>query len=205
MPRTMKTPQADEVFSEGSRLEAEGYFHVFVKDVRDGMPHNKDDMIEGFSCHLQVLGGEHEGKVQGTTLRDGQDTHKDGGEFCRKVQAAFCVATNLLTPDQLNGGDQTFDEGAAVNHQLVIKTRLGKPDANNKRWLDIDGASFFHVDDPRVADVPKVVEAINQIDKAFRRPPEFFAALIPDKKKSAPAATTQSAAPTTPTFDSGGL
>jgi len=198
----MKTPQAADLDNNGDRLDVEGYFHVYVKDVRDGMPHNKDDAIEGFSVNMQVIDGEQDGKQQGTTLRDGQETHKDGGEFCRKFQAAFCVATNLLTPAQLNGGDVSYDEQAATNHQLIIKTKLGKPDANNKRWLDIDGVGFYHVDDPRVADVPKSQAALAQIDPAFRRPAEYFAPLLGDKKGGA---KTSAPKQEPPTFDAGGL
>ena len=206
MPRTFNAPKAEDLNSESDRLEADGFFHVYVKDVRDGEPHYDNTAIEGFSCHYQVMGGEHDGKQLGTTLRDGQQTHQDEGEFCRKYQTSFCVATNLLTPAQLNGGEVSFDEQAARNHQLIIKVKGKKKKDDNsadpKKFYDIDGLGFFHVDDPRVADVPKLPDALAMIDPAFRRPAEFFAPLVSDKKTS--AAQTKKQDPP-PTFDAGGL
>jgi hypothetical protein len=206
MPRTFNAPKAEDLNNDSDRLEADGYFHVYVKDVRDGEPHYDNTAIEGFSCHFQVMGGEHDGKTAGTTLRDGQLTHKDEGEFCRKYQSAFCVATNLLTPAQLNGGEVSFDEQAATNHQLIIKVKGKKKKDDNsadpKKFYDIDGLGFFHVDDPRVADVPKSPDALAMIDPAFRRPAEYFAPLVSDKKGG--AAQTKKQDPP-PTFDAGGL
>lgn len=203
MPRTMAAPKAEDMSADPTRLEAEGEFHFYVKDIRDGMKPYNDDALEGFSVILQVLGGEHDGKSIGVTFRDGQMTHKDGGEFCRKMQAAFCVGTNLLSPQQLNGSDVSFDEQAALNHQVIAAVKLGKPTDAGKRYLDLDGLKIYHVDDPRVADVAKSAEALAAIDPAFRRPAEFFAPLVAAKKGAAASSTAKSATPQS--FDAAGL
>lgn len=200
--RNMSTPKAEDMSDDPNRLEAEGEFHGYVKDVRSNMKPYSDDAMEGYSPVLQVLEGEHAGKSISVRMLDGQPTHKDGGEFCAKVQSAFCVATNLLTPAQLNGGQVSYDDQNATNHQLIFKIKKGKPAADGKQYLELDGLHLYHVDDPRAAAIPKNAAALQQIPPAFRKPAEFFDVLQPKKKGAAP---TTEKKPEPPTFDSGGL
>jgi hypothetical protein len=201
MARTMTTPKAEDMQDDPTRLDAEGEFHGYVKDVRSDMDRYKDTAIEGYSVILQVLEGEQAGKSIGVCLRDGQPTHKDGGEFCAKVQSAFCVATNVLTPAQLDGGQVSYDEQNALNHQLCFKIKKGKPQSDGKQYLDLDGLHIFHVDDPRCAEYKKNAAAIQQIPPTFRKTPDFFEPLLPKKKGTA----SPEKKPEPPTFDTGGL
>ncbi len=203
MARTMVTPQAEDVAGENTRLEAEGYFHCFIKDVKDGQVHYGDEAVEGFSAFFQVVEGEHKDKTLGTTLRDGLASHSDGGDFCRRIQAAFCIAANLLTPSQLNGGQASFDEQNARNQQVIIKVKLGK-EKNGKRYHDLDGTHIYHVDDPRVKDVPKNAEALALLPPALRHDEAYFEPLLPKGRK--PAASAASGGTTAaPVFDPSGL
>ena len=191
MVRTMQTVEAEELAGgESTRLEAEGYFHFEVKDIFDGMMPDGKTAIKkgGLGVKLEVLHGEHKGKQVGITLQDPSPSDKDEGKFARVKQSAFLVAANVLTVEQCNGGDVAYDEQAARGHQVVAEVRFGKPDANNKKYLDLAYANIHHVDDPRVAKVEKDQSMVALIPSALRRSEEYFAPLI--KKSGGPKPPT---------------
>lgn len=197
--------------SDGTRLEAEGYFHFSVKDVRPEQKPYSDDALDGFSVILEVVEGEHAGKTIGVSMRTGLETHKDKGEFCRKVQTAFGLATNQLTPDHL-GKKVSYEETSCRNHQVVAKIKLGKPTDSGKQYYDLDGRHIYHVDDPNVKDVPKNAAELAKLDKVpgLRKPAEYFEPLYKKSQSASTGAVGSSSgangsSQTAPAFDSSGL
>lgn len=182
-------PKAEDVYGQSDRLEAEGVFHFQVKDVKVGEMAHGDKALDGFSAKLSVLEGEHSGKEIGINFLNGQPTHKDGGESCNRKQAAFCIATNLLTPAQLTGGEVSFNEEDARGQQVVAEMRLGKANDSGKRYLELFFSNIYHVDDPRVKDVPKNAAALSIIPAELRRNADFFTPLLPVNKRGGQSAS----------------
>ncbi len=183
--RQFTAPETTEGHSD--YLEVEGKFHFIIEAMRDGK-NSKGDVYKGFTFDVKVAEGEHAGKKVGLSLSDPDPTHKDQGDFARRRQAAFLIATNLMAPSQL-GKPVAFDPDNALGAQFVAELVHSK-DQNKKptKFLEIKGTNIYHVDDPRVMDVPKDNETLSIIDPANRRKPEYFEPLMKKAAtKSAPA------------------
>lgn len=170
----------------GNFLTKPGAFHFIVTDIRAGQMHN-GDMLDGFSVELQARSGEETGKSVNVNLRNGQLTHKDGGEMCRKKQAAFLIAANVIQPSQLGQRGVKIDLDVARGQQMCAELELGDPDAKGRRWLDVRFSNMYHVDDPRAANIQKCDEELSLIPSNLRHPPEFFESLVAKKAKPKPA------------------
>lgn len=190
MVREVETSSQEEMTDvSGDRLEVAGTFHCIVDLMKDGeMPYSDDD-FDGFSARLRVVEGDHAGKTLGVLLRDPNDSHSDKGAFCRRRQTAFFIATELMAVGDINKS-VSIDEGEAADAQVICKFKFGKANDDGVKYLDLDGEKVYHVDDPRVADVPKCKDELSDIDKDFRRDAAYFAPILPKeskkKKKAAP-------------------
>jgi hypothetical protein len=185
MAYEVQTVDAAEIGGgDESRLEAEGVFHFYVEDIKVGEMMYKDTAIEGFSVKLKVLEGEHKDKELGLTFYNDASTEK-GTEMARKKINAFFVAANVLSLDKCKPGESvTIDEQSARSQQLIAEVRLGE-EKNGKRYLGLHFANIYHVDDPRVAKVPKNVEALKVLDTVpgLRKPAAYFEPLLAKSRK----------------------
>jgi hypothetical protein len=162
-------------FSSGNRYcKQDGWYHVMIDKC--SIPGRKDDgnIIDGsigkFNC--VVLGGTNASQREkecGILFFQPNLSHKDQGKFSREKFDRFLLATGVIKPDQ-KGITVMISEGLFIGAQLVIhwKSRLDK---DKKEQWDVDGKSYFHVDDPEVAHVPKFVEALKHIQPARRWAP----------------------------------
>jgi hypothetical protein len=211
MARSFVAPEsADDLGGESTHLEAEGIYHFLVKDVFDGYMANGKTQIKngGIGVKLEVCHGEHVGKTVGLNFIDPNAGHKDGGKSAAVKQSAFCIATNLLTPDQINGQMVSYDEQEARGHQVVAEVRYPiedgkkKVDDKGKSYLELHWSNIYHVDDPRTAKVDKNQAMIGLIPSQFRRLNEaYFTPIIGQRKQS----ETKSQAPAKPVLDTEGL
>jgi hypothetical protein len=178
MGRAIAAPTTEEMTEGGERLEAEGTYHFLVLICKDQeMPHNSD-YFDGYSAKLQVFHGPHEGKEIGILLQDGSD-NKDGGAFARKKQTAFFIATNVMSIAQM-GQSVEINESIAAGAQVVATVKLGKvSEKTGKQYLDIEGLKIYHVDDPRVKDVPKDTAMLKSINAAYRHEAKYFEPILP--------------------------
>lgn len=202
MARTLETvTQTEMAESGGAMIEKEGKYHLFVEICEDGQIVGTDTAIDGFGVKASCLAGPDEPKKTiNIVLRDGKLNDKDGGKMGRKIQSAFFVATNVLTPAQLNGGSVEIDEQLAVGQQFMAELKFGK-EKEGKKYLQIAWAEIYHVDDPRVKNWPKNADALAVIDAKYRKTPEYFTSMISDAKPK--ANPPQVAQP--PAADFGGL
>lgn len=179
MARTAITTTPEQM-SGTAYLEKAGTYHLFVSDIQADETFKKRDkkIIQGLSVRMKVLHGPESGKETTQDILDGTDSHKDGGEFCNARQNAFLLAVNCLVPSQLTGQAVSYDEQFARNMQLIATFENSKDkDGNKTEYLDFKRFEIYHVDDPRVADVPKCKESLGVIPKEYRHDAAFFAPL----------------------------
>ena len=167
----------------GNYLSEPGTYHFLVKDVKEGVG-PKGNAIDGFSLELETLAGttdDCKGKVHSETLFAPNVTHKETAQLAaRRRLAAFFIATDLMGPSSL-GKRQSIELVNAADRQIVMKlVRQMEKDDDGKftvptKYLQIDYASIYHVDDPEVADIPKDQDAISLIAPKFRHEPQWFA------------------------------
>lgn len=169
---TMDAPE--EIGGAGNFMTEPGAFHFLVTDIRAGED-RRGEILNGFSVELQARTGNEIGKTLNLKLRNGELTHKDGGEMCRKKQAAFLIAANVITPDQLGQKGVQVDLDKAKHQQICAELELGDPsESTGKRYLDVRFTNFYHVDDPRAKSIPKAADELALIPADRRRKPEFF-------------------------------
>lgn len=210
----LETPEQEAMAQSGGNfLSTPGIYHANVTQTYEGLAPPKNDgkqkPIEGFSVALDILDGTvpgQKGKTINLTFFNGKRDSKDGGAFSRKKQAAFAIATNLITPEQL-GKKVNIDLKNAVSQQVVLK--LEKDEQNSegdKTYLQLSYADIWHVDDPRCESIPKLKAAIDLIPKEARRDKAFFAPLLAGNEKkstngSSSTSSTSAASAKKPAFD----
>lgn len=192
----------EEIGGGGNFLKEPGTYHILVKEVRGGIFPGGKKVISppgGFCFEGKVLAGTVggvEGAELGVTLFNGKPDSKDGGNFARVKQGAFFIATGLLQPEQLGKPGLNIDLSQAKGQQIVITLEADTVNTD-KQYLQLAGASIYHVDDPRVADMPKSGEYLALIPPTHRRSADFFAKLSGRKAAAAsgqPGAATTAAA-----------
>lgn len=192
MARTMEDVTVQDMVDEGGFLETPGTYLLQVAEMLDGLLPDGKTVADCFSAKCTVIGGDQDGKSIGLLFNDGDYSHKDQGKFARKKQSAFLIATNVLRPEHLNGQPVSYDEQQAVGQFFVSKLKFGREGKDGKRYLEVNYADVWHIDDPRVPKGIVTPEAVADVDAALRRKPEFFASMVKTPKRSAPADTTSS-------------
>ena len=176
----------EEVAGKGGNfLDDPGTYHVIITDVREGEG-PIGNPIDGFTFDFDVLAGTVEGcesKSGGQSLfAPDMSQAEDKQRRAKHVLAAFFIAANVMDPNSL-GKSVKIDVAAANGQQLVIQLerkmdqdkKTGKWDVPSK-FLKISFSNIYHVDDPRVAGVPKNADAIGMIDADKRHTdPTWFA------------------------------
>ena len=185
-------PTAEEAATGGNFLELPGKFHAVIQHAEENAMRG-EKMVKGFMLEIAVHGTEagkecEIGKTFKLYFANGEPTHKDGGKFMRAKQLAALVAGNALDPSKF-GQKVTIDLEGMTNHQVCVKLSLGDVQPNGKQYLDLDGASIFHIDDPRAKSFPKNAEILEHA-KNFRRDESFFDALVKAKPSPAPKRLT---------------
>lgn len=188
----MKVSTSTDVYQESNNLAAEGFFHVVILRCIENQTNN-GTTIDGTFVELQVLDGTvsdqaeklHNETIFNPDLRKDQDKIDNAN---RKI-TAFLIACNAVTPEQL-GKDIEVDVTSLRGQQMVVKIerRMDKDPATQKftvpsKYVQVSYNHFYHIDDPRVATVPKDKEAL-AMPGVIRRDAKFFEPLLP--KKPAP-------------------
>lgn len=181
---------------ESAYLKDAGTFHLAVTGVFEGtMPPNKDGLASpmksgGFSTTFEVLEGEHKGKKCNLLFGNGDLSHRDKGMMARKKQAAFLIACDVIKPDDLGKQGLAVELQEALGSQVVAKLETeaykdneGKDQVRVQLLYD----NVYHVDDPRIAKIPKDKTSIDSIPKENRHPIEYFAKLTQRQAPKAPA------------------
>lgn len=178
----------EDVGGSGKFLNEPGTYHLVVMKVHEGQMANGKP-ISGFCVSMSVLAGTVEGqneKELDLTFFNGKLDSKDKGEFARKKQAAFLIATGLMTPTQLGQRGLHIDLAKAEGRQVVATLEHDNREGAEKKFLQLAFANIYHPDDPRAKEFPKNAEALNLVPADQRKNAEFFAPLF---KKPANSAT----------------
>ncbi len=172
-------------------LDKPGWYHFLVNEV-DEQPLNKSNgVLDGIRPVLTCLGGTEASQEKRTfdpLLFNPAESHKDGGEFATRVHLRLADACNFPLPAA--GEDVEIDWTKAKGNQIVACVKPGK----DPKFLEIDGAHIYHVDDPEVAAIPKNEKMLGLLPASKRR-----AAKSTTDAKSAAGKSTASTPPTTVT------
>lgn len=193
----MKLDLPEDVYTESQYLKAIGYFHFVILQVLEGKSDRGTD-VNGFSLVSQVLAGEDPSGVDKNhsevVFYPDMTKSDDKIEQANRRIAAALIATNLATPEMLGKKGVEFDLQKMVGQQYVAKIvkKMNRDDKTGKYTVDtnfvqVSYNDFFHVDDPRVANVPKLEDAL-KMPTVVRRDAAFFTPILPKKGASAAAA-----------------
>lgn len=168
---------------DSNRLSEPGTYHLVITNVCEGEgPNGKP--CDGFTFEADVLAGTVEGcagkTVKETIFAPNMKSSDDAQKMSRKRLAAFFIATDVMTPDQL-GKSVNIEVSAAVGKQLVAEfDRQMEKDAAGKytvpsKYIQISYANIYHVDDPDIKDIPKSKDALGMRDAGSKHDASYFA------------------------------
>jgi len=185
----------DDLSGGGNYLNQPGTYHMVILNVLDGLS-TKDKPIDGFTVCCDVLAGTtekcHGKKLDSTFFPPNPQTSDEAQAISRKRNTAFFVATDILDPNKM-GQRVSIDPADAIGRQFIVKLGWAQEKNTAGDWVDstkflqVDYANVWHVDDPDCKDVPKNAEALALIEKQFRHDAAWFAF----KKKNKKAAVTK--------------
>jgi len=197
MARTINAPETlgtDSTYLANTKENQGVHLMTVVAAYADQRP-TKDgtEPYDGICFVCECFGGANTGKQFTLKLIDGKLSHKDEGKNAFAKQAAFLIASDVITPDQL-GKAVDYEVEHAVGSMLFLDLILGNPSSDGKQYLDLNYMNVFHVDDPRAKKFPLDAaqkERIAGIKADFRHKDEsYFAKLVAKKEqvKKEPAA-----------------
>jgi hypothetical protein len=88
---------------------------------------------------------------------------------------AIIKATGKPVTEANLGEEIDLDLQSMVNSQVVVDLDLSEvKNPGDKQFIRLKFDHIYHIDDPRVAKVPKHVTAVNLLPQSRRRKPESF-------------------------------
>lgn len=171
---TWDMPEQDELQSGANYLDVEGKHLLQITHVDEQPTSREGKAIAALKVSLSVAAGPSAGKTVDLYFYEPKFSSKDGGKWARNKRAAFAIASGLIDESKL-GQQVTIDVQGAVNRLVVAELVFGEPNANGKKFLDLQFANIYHVDEPRVADFVKAFpQIIGMLPKGHRRDPATF-------------------------------
>lgn len=175
-------PTQDEIENTGggNYLREPGTYHLCITEIKD----EAIGQSSGLKVTAEVMAGtvpDQKGKTVTLTFWHPKLNSKDQGAFSRKRQARLLVAANVLKQEQL-GQRVSIDLNKAVGQQVIATLDYDSKD-EEKKYLELNYADIFHIDDPDAAKFPRDDAAIAMIPKANRLDASAFAK--PDKPQQA--------------------
>lgn len=161
-----------------------GWYLFTVTDAFEGKRQTKDgfEMMDGISIETAVVGGDHDSKRFTLNLWDPKLSSKDQGKSAAQKQAAFLIATDVITPNDL-GKEVEYDAADSIGAFFVAELVAGKPTDSGKVYLELAYSNIYHVDDPRhkfkFDDAQK--KRIEILEDKYRHKPEYFEKLTAKK------------------------
>lgn len=179
-------------------LRSKGIFHFLVMDL-DPNPMSQDNVaLPGIRVTLGVLDGTDKTQINKqweTTLYRGteRDTDKNRAMNNRRLDAFFEAVGIQKQIVNVDGKKrvQIDDPKIAIHRQFIGETAPWT-DTSGKRKMGWEYANIYHVDDPRVAAVPKSADGLKLIPAELRRAASSF---TPAGVSASGSTVTQQAAP----------
>ena len=163
----------------GNFATEEGWFHFACMELEESPTSKAGQMLDGFRAGAEILSGEvagQEGKSLEFMFFNPKLTDKNNGEMAKKKQARFLLATGVLDSAAVKPGEKvTVDLQVAVGRQFVAKVVHDNREGGSGKFLQLNFADIYHVDDPAVAKVPKCQKSLGLLPATLRKKPESFA------------------------------
>jgi len=175
--------QAPETFNAGGGnwLSEPGTYHLIVTGVDEEATTKDGKVLDAFRVSFEALEGTTKDKHGDFTGRkktcdllfwNPKLTDKNEGEFARKKQGRFMLATGLL--DEGSAGKEVeINLESAIGRQ-VIATLEQKEGKDDRKFLDLHFADIFHIDDPAGSKFPMCKRSLGLIPKSHHRDPKSF-------------------------------
>ncbi len=169
----------EDIDGQSNFLSEPGTYHAVVIAVDEAPTSKAGVLLEGFRVDFAVLDGTVAGqkdKQFDIMFFKPKLTDKNGGEFAKRKQARFAIATGIL-PRAEPGKRVTVDLQQANGRQLVVELEHQKDQQTGQptKFLQLAWANIYHVDDPAVAKVPKDTTALSLLPAELRKKPADFA------------------------------
>ena len=167
----IKHETGGDLSNSGKWIEQEGWYHFGVIAATETPTKRDGSIIAGALGKIDVEALESTakseiGKGMDITLWPPEARHKDGGDFARKCLDRYWLALNLATRQQLEAKGTALEIDLAKARGAQFIAKLVK--SSDGKFMQVDGANIFHVDDPAVKDQPKNVKALAIIPPAHR-------------------------------------
>jgi len=169
----------EDIDGQSNFLTEPGTYHAVVIAVDEAPTSKAGVLLEGFRVEFAVLDGTVAGqkdKQFDIMFFKPKLTDKNGGEFAKRKQARFAIATGIL-PRAEPGKRVTVDLQQANGRQLVVELEHQKDMTTGEptKFLQLAWANIYHVDDPAVAKVQKDATALSLLPDELRKKPADFA------------------------------
>ncbi len=188
----------EDIEGQSSFLQEPGTYHCVVVAVDEAPTSKAGVLLEGFRVDFAVLDGtvaNQKDKQFDVMFFKPKLTDKNGGEFAKRKQARFALATGIL-PRAEPGKKVTVDLQQANGRQLVVELEHQKDMQTGAptKFLQLAWANIYHVDDPAVAKVPKDKTALSLLPAELRKKPDDFARQPAGQGNGTPKAAKPAAA-----------
>lgn len=159
-----------ESYDVSSFLDKPGQYHVAVDRVEENPVSKAGKLCEGVRVHFQVLAGTDPSQAKrshGELVFGPSLDSKDGGEFARKKIGRLIRALGLHDKQSGKLAEQCrsvqIDWEEARGRQMVV---FIVPQEDEPKYVQVQGAHFYKVDDPEVAHVPKCERSLKLMGAA---------------------------------------
>jgi len=166
----------------GNWLTEPGTYHLLVTSVTEEPKSRDGRLLDGFKVELCALEGTVRDKSGEFTEKNKtvdimfwhpKLSDKNNGEFARKKQGRFFIATGLID-ETVKGKSVEINLEQAVGHQ-IIATLEDRDSPDGKKFLDLHFADIYHIDDPAAAKFPRSEKSLRLVPVSHRRDPKSFA------------------------------
>lgn len=191
------TMDASETIESAEWLKTPGVYHFQIERGNEN-PMTRDNRPRGgFALECSVLAGPQDGAKVNMHANEPNLSHKDGGEFAKKVQTRILVAIGMLNENHLGKRVSIEIEKDAPGRQFIARMDFDDKDTE-KKYLGLAGAQIWHIDDPSAPPCDRNLDAIKLLPANLRRDPASF-----KKKDSGNGGSAGSAAANKPAPPSG--
>jgi len=155
------TPSQDTSSGGGNFLEEPGTYQAVVNAVDENPSKKSGEGLDGFKVIFAVVTGTVEGqseKLFELMFWHPKPNQKNQGEFSRKRQTRFMLATGVIGQSQELAEDMELNLENAVGRQVIIT--ISKEEYQGKERLGLSWFKLWHIDDPEAARHPRDEKSI---------------------------------------------
>lgn len=164
-----------KVDAGSAHLNKAGKYHFNVVSIDEQATTKSGGLFDGWKVALSVLEGTEATKQYDLFLKNVDVTKSETAQkWAMNKQVAFIIAAGLATEADMQDKEIDIDLQLAVNRQIVAELEVDKTSTGDRIFLQLAWANIFHIDDPRVVDVPKNAAALLMAPKSHRRDPKGF-------------------------------